>query len=453
MRELERQTQEVHEQLTQVRADSGEEAKRMAALEQANDGAAERLARLEKSAREEAQRLGERLDEALEQLARVETEAAAASELRVAPTESPDLSGALEQVDQLRTQAGEVRVAFAAMRSEREQARTRLEELASVRGQLDELQAGRDEMRAEASRSAEEAAQARQELADVRRELAANSAEVAQTKAELAEARELAAAVREVAESARADAESAAGAGDQARGAAESGEQALRLAEEAREQAGAAAERSEVAMSLLEEVGGEVARTRAESEAAREELASLHAQAEDILRVVERSVARVLTGGPPADDGWVEDPAPPTGAPVAAAPAPAAEPAPASAMARDLREGFDDVSAPMAMLNLEGRFLELNPAFTDLVGYSEQEFTSAIWPSSLSDETTRKEHRELRGRLATGEIEESPIETCYLHKEGLMVPVSGTVCMVRGPDGSPHHLLLSGAGDRAALSA
>ena len=73
--------------------------------------------------------------------------------------------------------------------------------------------------------------------------------------------------------------------------------------------------------------------------------------------------------------------------------------------------------------------------------------------SDLSDDSTRKEHRELRGRLAGGELEESPIETCYLHKEGLLVPVSGTVTVARGEDGSPDHLVLSGAPDRATISA
>ena len=163
--------------------------------------------------------------------------------------------------------------------------------------------------------------------------------------------------------------------------------------------------------------------------------------------MLERSVGRVLSGGaPPSTPGPSRPPAPQP------RPSRTASPKPSRA-GRDPREGFDDVAAPMAMLDLEGRFLELNPVFCDLVGYTEEEFRSAIWPSSLSDDATRKEHRELRGRLATGEIEQSPIETCYLHKEGLLVPVSGTVSLVRAEDGTPDHLLLSGAGDRAAVSA
>lgn len=550
VRDLERQTQEVRGQLTQARGDSGEGAKRLAALERATEGATERLARLEKRAREEgerltrveesgggdlarleqlendakamrkalddarrqageaapagpaedpvareeAQRLGERLEDALAQLAEARTQFSEAS-----PTSSGDraegpgraeVDGAVQRVQQLQAESEELARKLADGQDQAREIAEAKSALESLGGQLDELRAGReelqaqaaqagdaaraaggdaagarsaaDEARTEASRSAEEAARARDELAEVRQELAATRAEVAEAKGELAELRQLTADVREAAESARAEAQTAVNATEQARAvaeqargdaeaaghsgreAAEQGERALQLVGEASEQAQSAGERSEEIAARLAEVGGDVERAGAESSTAREELASLRTQAEEVLRVLERSVGRVLSGGPPAADGWSE---PPTAAPTADEPEPEPEPS------RDPREGFDDVTAPMAMLDLEGRFLELNSVFCELVGYTEEEFRTAIWPSSLSDDGTRKEHRELRGRLATGEIEHSPIETCYLHKEGLLVPVSGTVSLVRSEDGAPDHLLLSGAGDRAAVSA
>ena len=39
---------------------------------------------------------------------------------------------------------------------------------------------------------------------------------------------------------------------------------------------------------------------------------------------------------------------------------------------REARHGFDDVAQPLAILGLDGRFRELNPAFARLVGYQEQ---------------------------------------------------------------------------------
>ena len=44
----------------------------------------------------------------------------------------------------------------------------------------------------------------------------------------------------------------------------------------------------------------------------------------------------------------------------------------AEATKREARHGFDDVAQPLAILGLDGRFRELNPAFARLVGYQEQ---------------------------------------------------------------------------------
>jgi PAS domain S-box-containing protein len=455
VRDLERQTQEVRGQLTQARGDSGEGAKRLAALERANEGAADRLARLEQKARDETESarldklerdaeslrealdearsqqapadLGERLDDALDQLAETRRHLSEAPAQTAEPVDSAavqaEVDAAVERLQQLRTESEEL--AGNALESLRSQGKEVAEAARAAGSEATGARAAADEARAEASRSAEEAARAREELAEMRQELAATQAEVSETKAELTELRELVAGVREASATARAEAEAAGQSG-----------------REAGEQAGSAAQRSQEIAARLAEIAEDVERVGAEHASEREEFATLKTQAEEVLRLLERSVGRALTGAPVADD-LSERPAGP------AQPEPDVEPEPT----RETREGFDEVEAPMAMLDLEGRFLELNASFCELVGYSEEEFQSAIWPSSLSDDATRKEHRELRGRLATGEIEESPIETCYLHKEGLMVPVSGTVSLVRGDDGQPDHLLLSGATDRAALSA
>ena len=50
---------------------------------------------------------------------------------------------------------------------------------------------------------------------------------------------------------------------------------------------------------------------------------------------------------------------------------------------RPPRDGFDDTDVPMATLTLGGHFMELNPGFRRLVGYSEEEFSSARWPSNV----------------------------------------------------------------------
>ena len=101
---------------------------------------------------------------------------------------------------------------------------------------------------------------------------------------------------------------------------------------------------------------------------------------------------------------------------------------------------FDEVTTPLATLSLDGRFMHLNGAFRDLVGYSEEEFASARWPSPAFTEHMGSQ-RELKRALAAGELEETPVETAYMHREGLLVPLIGRMAVVRDEDGVPDHLL------------
>jgi PAS domain S-box-containing protein len=111
------------------------------------------------------------------------------------------------------------------------------------------------------------------------------------------------------------------------------------------------------------------------------------------------------------------------------------------APAREPRHGFDDVSRPLAVLGLDGRFRELNPAFSRLVGYKEHEFAKAAWPSPHDRRDYQDQQEQLR-RLAAGEVECVPVQSTYMHGQGLMVPVVGRLTAVPGEDGLPLHLLL-----------
>ena len=83
-------------------------------------------------------------------------------------------------------------------------------------------------------------------------------------------------------------------------------------------------------------------------------------------------------------------------------PAPAARPVrprprSPSRVKREPRHGFDDVATPMAILALDGKFKELNPAFAKLVGYQEHEFTKAAWPSPHD----RRDYKDQLDQLAS----------------------------------------------------
>ena len=95
----------------------------------------------------------------------------------------------------------------------------------------------------------------------------------------------------------------------------------------------------------------------------------------------------------------------------------------------------------MAVLDLRGKFTQLNPAFTKLVGYQEHEFGKATWPSVLDRKVYKSQMAEFQ-QLASGEIENAEVQSTYMHGQGLMVPVVGEIRLVRDAAGKPDHLLL-----------
>ena len=107
---------------------------------------------------------------------------------------------------------------------------------------------------------------------------------------------------------------------------------------------------------------------------------------------------------------------------------------------REERPGFDDVKQPMATIALDGRFQALNPAFSDLLGYTEAEFQQAVWPPVM-DRANLDKHRQQMKDLLDGKVESVEINTGYVHAQGLLVPIVGQLALVR-EGGEPDHFLL-----------
>lgn len=97
----------------------------------------------------------------------------------------------------------------------------------------------------------------------------------------------------------------------------------------------------------------------------------------------------------------------------------------------------------MALIGLDGHFRELNPRFCEKVGYAEWEFRKAMWPS-VSDRRNLEAHRELMRSFSAGDLDEAPVETCYMHKQGLLVPMAGAMSLVRDAEGEPLPTLFAG---------
>ena len=176
------------------------------------------------------------------------------------------------------------------------------------------------------------------------------------------------------------------------------------------------------------------AQAGAERLVARAEAAAVAAeQATEEARQVVAEHASDAGGGVPAWDGAANGNGDDSRRPLIAR-------RPADAAPRQPRAGFDDVPAPKASIRLDGHFAELNPAFSELVGYPEQEFKAASWPP-VADRSNLAQHREQLQRMLAGEIESARVDTAYVHAQGLLVPVVGRLSLMR-ESGRPSHFLL-----------
>ncbi|MBL1176982.1 PAS domain S-box protein [Pantanalinema sp. GBBB05] len=104
------------------------------------------------------------------------------------------------------------------------------------------------------------------------------------------------------------------------------------------------------------------------------------------------------------------------------------------------RSAFDDAAIGMALVALDGKFLQVNRALCDIVGYSAPElvtlnFQSITFPADLD--------RDLRlaSKLLKGEISTYQMEKRYLHKQGHSVWVSLNGSLVRDASGKPLYFI------------
>jgi PAS domain S-box-containing protein len=82
----------------------------------------------------------------------------------------------------------------------------------------------------------------------------------------------------------------------------------------------------------------------------------------------------------------------------------------------------------VALIGLDGSFKHLDEAFCSLLGCGEEDLRAARWPSVIDRENIAA-HQEIARALRAGEIDSAPVETIYMHAQGLLVPIAGVVSM------------------------
>ena len=101
---------------------------------------------------------------------------------------------------------------------------------------------------------------------------------------------------------------------------------------------------------------------------------------------------------------------------------------------------FDFAAIGMAIVSPEGRWLQVNRAVCQIVGYSSEElrvltFQDITHPDDLDADMS------FVHRVLSGEIDRYEMEKRYLHKQGHVVWVLLSVTLVRSEDGTPLHFL------------
>ena len=105
-----------------------------------------------------------------------------------------------------------------------------------------------------------------------------------------------------------------------------------------------------------------------------------------------------------------------------------------------LRAIFNQAAVGIAVAELDGRFLDINGKFTEILGYSVEElramtFSAITHPDDLAATATAV------GQLLAGSISEFSLEKRYLRKDGSALWSLATVTLLKDPEGQPHRLI------------
>jgi two-component system, chemotaxis family, CheB/CheR fusion protein len=101
---------------------------------------------------------------------------------------------------------------------------------------------------------------------------------------------------------------------------------------------------------------------------------------------------------------------------------------------------FEESEIGMTLTDLKGNFTQVNPAFCEMLKYSEKELLS----KSIADITFHEDHsiqKEFEKNLYAGKIKSYQIQKRYVRKDGQLVWVLLTVTLASDLTGKPIHLI------------
>ncbi len=105
-----------------------------------------------------------------------------------------------------------------------------------------------------------------------------------------------------------------------------------------------------------------------------------------------------------------------------------------------LRKIFEHAATGIAIKDWQGRFIQANPAYRAIVGYTEEELRRVVFSNLVHLDDRAANLLEIQ-RLMNGEIPFFQIENRYLHKSGEPVWVQKFASILRDETGVPTYLL------------
>ncbi len=105
------------------------------------------------------------------------------------------------------------------------------------------------------------------------------------------------------------------------------------------------------------------------------------------------------------------------------------------------RKTFDHAGIGMGIVGLDGRWLRVNRALLEILGYSEAELLARTFRDVAHPDDIDGDLRELR-RLVDGHVSHYQHEKRYLHRAGRVVWIRLTGALVRDGGGAPVHFVM-----------
>ncbi|MBA3261805.1 MAG: PAS domain S-box protein [Thermoleophilaceae bacterium] len=104
------------------------------------------------------------------------------------------------------------------------------------------------------------------------------------------------------------------------------------------------------------------------------------------------------------------------------------------------RSAFDEAPIGMAMNALDGRFLRVNRALSEITGHSREQLEATNFRSITHPDDLARNEKGMSDMLA-GRAPHYRTEKRYIHANGHVVPVDLSCTVVRDADGEPLHIL------------